>query len=141
MPEVLNGQNVYDYIDPDIDVKLQALEEEEERLEQEGFYESDEAPDDEEQAVLRKAELIREKQAIIRSEARLKKRLHNRAILPRKAMKKPLSELDEALDVLGVDTTDIMKRKREESRGRSRKRTDLERNEDAMDLDPHHRRD
>ena len=49
----MNGKNVYDLyafaweivtdgsIDPDIEAKLNALEEEEERLEAEGFYDSD----------------------------------------------------------------------------------------------------
>ena len=38
----MNGKNVYDFIDPDIEAKLDALEEEERRLEAEGFYDSDE---------------------------------------------------------------------------------------------------
>jgi nucleolar GTP-binding protein len=42
LPEIMNGKNVYDFIDPDIEAKLNALEEEEERLEGEGFYDSDE---------------------------------------------------------------------------------------------------
>ncbi|KAK1997163.1 nucleolar GTP-binding protein 1 [Colletotrichum falcatum] len=139
IPEVWNGQNVYDFIDPDIDAKLQALEEEEERLEKEGFYESDEELDDEEEAdVLSKAELIREKQALIRNEAKMKKRLKNQAIIPRKLQKVPLSQMDDALDQLGVDTTDIVNRARSQSRprGRSlgRSRTGTE-DVDMMDMD------
>jgi nucleolar GTP-binding protein len=42
LPEFMDGKNVYDFIDPDIEAKLNALEEEEERLEGEGFYDSDE---------------------------------------------------------------------------------------------------
>ena len=42
LPEIMDGKNVYDFIDPDIEAKLNALEEEEERLEAEGFYDSDE---------------------------------------------------------------------------------------------------
>ncbi|GMG40095.1 unnamed protein product [Ambrosiozyma monospora] len=37
MPEILDGKNVYDFLDPEIAAKLAALEEEEERLEQEGL--------------------------------------------------------------------------------------------------------
>ncbi len=121
MPEVLDGQNVYDFVDPDIDAKLAALEEEEEKLEQEGYYDSDEDIEDEDESeVMRKAELIREKQQLIRNEARLKKRLKNQAIIPRKMMKKPLSEFDDALDQLGVDTTEITDRARAKSRPRGR---------------------
>lgn len=40
-PELLDGKNVADFIDPDIMEKLEALEREEEKLEAEGFYQSD----------------------------------------------------------------------------------------------------
>jgi nucleolar GTP-binding protein len=42
MPEIWEGKNVADFIDPDIEAKLAALEAEEEKLEAEGFYESEE---------------------------------------------------------------------------------------------------
>jgi nucleolar GTP-binding protein len=42
IPEIMDGKNVADFIDPDIAEKLEALEREEERLEAEGFYDSDE---------------------------------------------------------------------------------------------------
>ncbi len=40
IPEIMDGKNVADFIDPDILEKLDALEREEEKLEAEGFYES-----------------------------------------------------------------------------------------------------
>merc|ERR1719430_889473 len=43
IPEVWNGKNVADYIDPDIMAKLNALEKEEELREQSGVYESEES--------------------------------------------------------------------------------------------------
>ncbi|KAK1766730.1 nucleolar GTP-binding protein [Phialemonium atrogriseum] len=138
VPELLDGKNVYDYIDPDIDAKLQALEEEEERLEKEGFYDSEEDIDDSEEEILHKASLIREKQALIRNEARMRKSLKNRAMIPRKFGKKTISQLDDHLDELGVDTTDIVRRAREQSttRGRSTTRSRLGTEDgDAMDVD------
>ena len=42
IPEIMNGKNIADFIDPDIEEKLEALEREEERLEAEGFYDSEE---------------------------------------------------------------------------------------------------
>ncbi|TPX14981.1 uncharacterized protein E0L32_004811 [Thyridium curvatum] len=142
IPEVLDGKNVYDYVDPDIDAKLAALEEEEERLEKEGYYDSDEEiDDDEEREVLEKAELIREQQALIRNAAKMKKSLKNRAIIPRKKTKIPLAEMDDALDRLGVDTTEIVARGRaqaaSQSRGRSttRSRAGTGDDLDAMDVD------
>lgn len=140
IPEIFDGKNVYDYVDPDIEAKLQALEEEEERLEAEGYYDSDEEIDDAEEAdVKSKAELIREKQALIRNEAKMRKSLKNQAMIPRKAQKKNLSELEEHLDVLGVDTTDLALRARSsthEQRGRSMSRSRLgSETTDAMDID------
>lgn len=137
IPEVFDGKNVYDFVDPDIEAKLQALEDEEEKLEAEGFYESDEdIEDDEEAEVMRKAELIREKQQLIRNEARMKKRLKNQAIIPRKSLKKPLSEFEDAIDALGVDATEIAERARSKSRPRGRSLTRSRAGtEDPMDVD------
>jgi nucleolar GTP-binding protein len=42
MPEIMDGKNVADFIDPDIEEKLEALEREEEKLIAEGFYDSEE---------------------------------------------------------------------------------------------------
>ncbi len=41
IPEIMDGKNVADFIDPDIQEKLDALEREEEKLEADGFYASD----------------------------------------------------------------------------------------------------
>ena len=38
MPEIMDGKNIADFIDPDILEKLDALEREKEKLEAEGFY-------------------------------------------------------------------------------------------------------
>lgn len=140
MPEVVDGKNVFDFIDPDIDAKLAALEEEEERLQNEGYYDSEEEmDDDEEEEILEKAQLIREKQALIRNEARMRKSLKNRAIIPRSKTKKPLSQLADHLDQLGIDATEVEARGRAmapDSRGRSltRSRAGTEVS-DAMDVD------
>lgn len=42
MPEIYNGKNIADFIDPDIEAKLEALEREEDALAEQGFYASDE---------------------------------------------------------------------------------------------------
>ena len=42
IPEIMDGKNIADFIDPDIAEKLEALEREEEKLQAEGFYESEE---------------------------------------------------------------------------------------------------
>ena len=135
IPEVFDGKNVYDFIDPDIESKLAALEEEEENLEAKGYYDSDYDVEDADEADIRmKADLIREKREIIRNEARMRKSLKNRAVIPRPARPKKLSAMEDSLDKLGFDTTNISARARSQSRGRSalRSRTATE---DVMDVD------
>ncbi len=135
VPEVFDGKNVSDFIDPDILKKLDALEEEEENLESRGYYDSDIDIEDAKDADIRmKAQLIREKREEIRNEARMRKSLKNRALIPRPLQPKKLSAMEDSLDKLGFDTTTIAARARSQSRGRStlRSRTGTE---DAMDVD------
>jgi len=135
IPEVFDGKNVYDFIDLDIEAKLAALEEEEERLEGEGYYDSEGDLENIEDAdIRRKADLIREKRQLIRNAAKMKKSLKNRAVMPRTSMKKKLTEMEDHLDSLGLDTTSIAARARSQSRGRGtlRSRTGTE---DVMDVD------
>jgi nucleolar GTP-binding protein len=135
IPEVFDGKNVYDFIDPDIEAKLAALEEEEERLEGEGYYDSEGDLEDVEDADLRRrADIIREKRQLIRNAAKMKKSLKNRAIIPRTSTKKKLTDMEDHLDSLGLDTTSIAARARSQSRGRTtlRNRTNTE---DVMDVD------
>lgn len=135
IPEVFDGKNVYDFIDPDIESKLAALEEEEEKLEANGFYDSDESIEDANDADIRmKADLIREKRQLIRNEAKLNKSLKNRAMIPRPAKSKKLSVMEDHLDRLGFDTTAIAARARSQSRGRKSVRSRAE-TEDPMDVD------
>lgn len=135
VPEVFNGKNVYDFIDPDIESKLAALEEEEEKLEANGYYDSDESIEDANDTDIRmKADLIREKRQLIRNEAKLNKSLKNRAMIPRPARTKKLSVMEDHLDSLGFDTTAISARARSQSRGRKSVRSRTE-TEDPMDVD------
>lgn len=135
IPEVFDGKNVYDFIDPDIESKLAALEEEEEKLEASGYYDSDESIEDANDADIRmKADLIREKRQLIRNEAKLNKSLKNRAMIPRPAKSKKLSVMEDHLDSLGFDTTAISARARSQSRGRRSVRSKPE-TDDPMDVD------
>jgi nucleolar GTP-binding protein len=135
IPEVFNGKNVYDFIDPDIETKLAALEEEEEKLEAEGYYASDDDLEDAEEADIRyKAELIREKRQLIRNEAKMRKSLKNRAVIPRSAKAVKLSKMESHLESLGYDTANMASRARSQSRGRSTMR-ETTADGDAMELD------
>lgn len=135
VPEIFDGKNVADFVDPDIERKLADLEEEEERLEANGHYDSDIDVEDAGDAEIRlKADLIRQKREEIRNEARMRKSLKNRAVIPRPSLPKKLSVMEDSLDRLGFDTRTISARARSQSRGRSTQRSRTG-TEDAMDVD------
>ncbi|KAF2217594.1 hypothetical protein CERZMDRAFT_108283 [Cercospora zeae-maydis SCOH1-5] len=141
IPEVLNGKNVYDYFDPDIEEKLKALEDEEEAREADGVYDEDEDIEDAEEAdIAFKAELIREKRQLIRNENKMRKSLKNRAVIPRSKKAVDMEKMDAALQNAGYDTSAIQERARAASRPRGRSRPGTEDastagGDDAMELD------
>jgi nucleolar GTP-binding protein len=141
IPEIMNGRNVADYFDPDIEDKLNALEQEEEQLEESGFYtqaDDDYAEDDDETATIRyKAELIREARQLIRNQAKLKKGIKKRGMMPRPAVTKKVSEMVGHLSKLGYSTEKAAERARSQSRprGRSLARAGSAVDPDAMDVD------
>lgn len=138
IPEVWNGKNVYDFVDPDIEAKLATLEEEEEKLQEDGYYDSDESVEDVEDADIRmKADLIREKRTLMRNEARMRKSLKNRAAIPRSAKAKKLSQMEEALDSAGYDVDAVSARARSQNQTRDRPltRDTDDQDDDAMDVD------
>jgi len=123
IPEFLDGHNVADFIDPEIEEKLEALEREEERLEAEGFYQSDEEILDDEEEVLRTAaDAIRDRKKLI-VQAHRAARGRTRPTLPKTAAAKftTVSEMDRQLASMGIDGTDASERTR--SAAESRKRT------------------
>ncbi|KAK4521314.1 uncharacterized protein ATC70_011929 [Mucor velutinosus] len=123
IPEFLDGHNVADFIDPEIEEKLEALEREEERLEAEGFYQSDEEILDDDEEVLRTAaDAIRDRKKLI-VQAHRAARGRTRPVLPKTAAAKftTVSEMDRQLASMGIDGTDASERTR--SAAESRKRT------------------
>lgn len=138
MPEVLDGKNVYDYVDPEIEAKLQALEDEEARLEAEGYYdaEEDDLEDADDAEVRYKADLIREKRQLIRNEAKMRKSLKNRAVIPRSKKAVAMEKMEKGLSDLGYDTSAISARARSASRpSRSRNAGSDAADADMMDVD------
>ncbi|KAF7966819.1 hypothetical protein HWV62_38835 [Athelia sp. TMB] len=108
MPEIMNGKNVADFIDPDIAEKLEALEREEERLQAEGFYDNDEDifdSDDEREAIEARANLTHK----IASQS-LKKSKKNQSRLPRTAGLRTLTELSSEMTAAGLDPSRIVER-------------------------------
>lgn len=130
IPEIMDGKNVADFVDEDIDRKLALLEQEEDQLQAEAEanqdYESD--VDEDERAL---ATAIRDKSAIIKKEARLRKSKNSMQI-PR--THRPALNVDDAvkhLEGLGVATEGIRGRAATRKRGRSLGRD----GEDDMDMD------
>ena len=149
----MDGKNVADFIDPDIAEKLEALEREEEKLEAEGFYDSDEeivrsfvrsfflevsdflqnlqVDSDEE---LYAADEASAKAAKLASER--KKMFKNRPVMPRTAGMRTIGEMTKKLSAAGYDTSRIeahaMVAKASNAALRKRKR---EERDEAMDVD------
>lgn len=76
IPEIFNGKNVSDFIDPEIEARLKAIELDEETKESEGFYtngdstmDTEETP--EETELLRKSKIIREKKTLAKNAAHI----------------------------------------------------------------------
>ncbi|KAF9000415.1 P-loop containing nucleoside triphosphate hydrolase protein [Cyathus striatus] len=114
MPEIMDGKNVADFIDPDIAEKLEALEREEERLEAEGFYHSDDDmtdSDDERETVEARIALKHK----IASQS-IKKSKKNQSRLPRTAGLRTLTELTSEMTKAGLDPSlQGAKRKRDDT--------------------------
>ncbi|KAJ3000349.1 Nucleolar GTP-binding protein 1 [Globomyces sp. JEL0801] len=123
IPEIMDGKNVADFIDPEIEEKLDALEREEERLIAEGFYESDMEMDDEETEAINEAaqKLKLRKDAIIA--AHQQNRTKSRATLTNKdrARSSRLDEFETHLAKIGNKGT--LHSLREKSKSRVAKRS------------------
>jgi len=149
IPEIMDGKNVADFIDPDIEEKLEALEREEEKLQAEGYYDSDMvslfclfmAPlhfsshrhcpqfDSEDEREAEQAQIAL--QYKIKSQS-IKKSKKNQAWLPRTAGLRTLSELTTELTKAGYDASKIQQRAKVIARvqGAKRKRDETEGAED-----------
>lgn len=106
VPEIWQGHNVADYIDPEIMQKLEQLEKEEELRENAGVYDLDMSSDDEDMKEIREtAAKIREKKQLMKMEAREK---NKKIKLPRtanqaKKRERSSSRLQREMGELGVD--------------------------------------
>lgn len=139
VPEIFRGRNVTDYVDPDIETKLAELEAEEERLEGEGYYDQSDSMEDQDEADIRtKAALIREKRQLIRNDAKMKKSLKNRAVIPRVKKTRTLGQMQKHMSSIGLDASGPAGRARAQIRNARNDDIsggDENDHNDAMDLD------
>lgn len=149
IPELWEGHNVADFIDPDIKEKLDYLEKEEEIRESAGFYNDSESEDDEEMKSVRElAKRIREKKGLLKLESIAKKSI-TKPKLPRTVKKRSrsVSMLRSEMKELGVELGNKkahfddavvsrkvrpVKRKREDSSGRVRSSSRTPRDESGL---------
>lgn len=149
IPQIMDGRNVCDYVDPDIALRLEALEKEEEQLEKEAAaaaMEEDPESDleEEEEAVV---EAIRDRKKVAMIKRRVDKS-RNKSVVPRETRgrakdkhdrgdREATSVLRKMDDTLGVDTTLLRERGRSVSRRPKRKETndETENNNDADDME------
>ncbi|KAG8443359.1 hypothetical protein GDO86_011964 [Hymenochirus boettgeri] len=130
IPELWQGHNISDYIDPEIMKKLEELEKEEELKEAAGEYDSDIESDDEEMDNIRNlAAQIREKKKLKILESKEKDTQGPR--LPRTAKKLQRKSLEKEMSSLGLDMADKDKthyavQARSRSLQRKRKRDESE---------------
>jgi len=117
IPEIMDGKNIADFVDPDIIEKLEALEREEEALE---AADMDVESDSEDEARTKLVKDIR-KAKTLRIKENLGKK-SSRAQVPRKALGKTVDEFKMHLDNLGVESKHVgtKKRTRSVSQGRDR---------------------
>ncbi|KAJ1981700.1 Nucleolar GTP-binding protein 1 [Dimargaris cristalligena] len=107
IPEIMNGKNVADFVDPQIEEQLEALEREEERLIEQGMYESpDDSDDSEDERIRETAQSIRDRKIILLQEKRLKRSM-NSAPLPKRITNRLASntQLQAHLSSLGINET------------------------------------
>uniref|UniRef100_A0A670YM99 GTP-binding protein 4 n=1 Tax=Pseudonaja textilis TaxID=8673 RepID=A0A670YM99_PSETE len=101
IPEIWEGHNIADYIDPDIMMKLEQLEKEEELKEIAGEYDSDSESEDEEMMGIRQlAQQIREKKKMKILESK-EKNVHGPR-MPRTAKKIQQKTVEQEMTNLGV---------------------------------------
>jgi len=141
VPEIMDGMNIADYIDPDIMARLEELEKEEEEREKEHQNEMEEEDEDlvdlsEEQ--LETVNKIKQKKKEIIMEHRLLSRQTKPSVPAKFEIEaKGISEFESHLAGLGIDPTAAVERMRSRSRSksadRSRKRTRSEDNSEVSE--------
>lgn len=132
IPEIMDAMNVADFVDEDIEQRLEAILKEEEQREALGVYDSSSSEDEEEREIRIKAELVHEKKKLAIVLSKEKRRVKAPRV-PRTATKIDTKKVESSFKNLGVEVemdaetnfgrsrsksvvrTEVRKRKREES--------------------------
>jgi nucleolar GTP-binding protein len=121
MPEILDGKNIADFVDPDIERKLEELEKEEDELlaraDMEAGQSDEDSELDEEEVDL--VDKIRNKRGKLVNSHRAE-RNRNYPIMPRKGRLRTIGGVKKTLEAAGYDASNVAP---EVSRGRKRNRS------------------
>ncbi|KAL2735148.1 nucleolar GTP-binding protein 1 [Vespula maculifrons] len=129
IPEIWEGHNIADYIDPEIFEKLNQLELEEHLREEAGMYDY-KIPQLTEtmREIIALAKQIRDKKIIMKDEARIQK-ASTKPVMPRTAAAKirdrSVSKLKEQMEDLGIDMKNTENANFNKKRSRSRSRSQI----------------
>lgn len=124
IPEIWEGHNIADYIDPEIFEKLNELERDEQLREETGMYDH-KMPELSEtmREIVHLAKQIRDKKAIMKDEARIQK-ASTKPVMPRTATSRvrdrSVSKLKNQMEKLGIDMENTENAHFTKTRGRSR---------------------
>jgi len=127
IPEMINGKNIADFIDPDILARLDELEkEEEERMEAlDNAMEDEDAVSSLDEEDMDKVRRIRDRKIILRQEGLAKRGPRSLHVFPKRSEKeKSVGDFEEKMESLGVDASAAAGRMRSTSRGRKRARSE-----------------
>ncbi|KAG9510580.1 Nucleolar GTP-binding protein 1, partial [Fragariocoptes setiger] len=102
VPELWEGHNLGDFVDPQIFDKLGQLEDEEKRREEEGYYDISDSDDSDVEGIRLLAGQIRVKKALLKADQRLNHTTKPRLSRPRKR-ERSVSGLRSSMSDLGVD--------------------------------------
>ncbi|CAK8671539.1 unnamed protein product [Clavelina lepadiformis] len=134
LPEVWEGHNISDYIDPGIFKRLEDLEKEEGLREEAGYYEDERESDDEEMKEIRQmAAKIREKKALRLQESHLRRKVKKPKLPGVVANKKKTP--GEMVDKLGELGIDLSEQRQAHFRSRSKTRQILGKRKRSMSMD------
>jgi nucleolar GTP-binding protein len=126
IPEIMDGHNVADFIDPEIAASLDALEREEEELVSKGVYKSDDEEVDEDSMRLRKLanKIIEKKRLIVQAHRMAKTKQGPKLPQKFKNQSEPtkLSAAAAKLSSIGMDTSAFEERAAEMAERTGRKR-------------------
>lgn len=145
LPEILDGHNVADFLDPDILERCEELEREEGLRLEEAAAQDAFMIDGHDELTKEQREIlgqIRKKKAMLIQEHRMKKRTaESRPIVPRKFDKDrkfTTKRMGRQLSSMGVDPSAAVSRVRSQSRGRKRERSLSRAEGDDMEIDGQH---